>query len=437
MEILGQTPVHSILFFTLYGISGVVPLLAALYLLLRPVNAIAPGTTPPVRLRRWTAAFFAVSTLAHVWWLAFFTYCRDLNSFCYLLLAMADCVLLFVTFAGMLLAMLQDRRRPVWPAVAAIIPFLLIVGAYMAFPNSQLELLAAAYLLFLGLGFSGYMVVAIRQYSRWLNDNYADLENKRVWLSMVISLVSMMLFVLYVLATDMVFIWIIHIIELVLICLLVWRVETLPQLDALAVKTYTPSAPDRQVSAELAESAFVPDTMPIMATQPEQPMADPISIDVDQMEQLLKEHCVATQLYLENDLTLQMLAQVVGTNRSYLSQYFSRQGITYNIYINNLRINHFISRCRELSAAGQDIPIQQLALESGFGSYRTFSRAFLQRTGQSVTEWLNGGGVIFRAIARRIRKNIIRRDIRKEFRRILLCRSGWSYQQKTGGQIVN
>lgn len=40
MDILGQTPIQSILFFTLYGITGVVPLLAALYLLLCPVNAI-------------------------------------------------------------------------------------------------------------------------------------------------------------------------------------------------------------------------------------------------------------------------------------------------------------------------------------------------------------------------------------------------------------
>ena len=51
----------------------------------------------------------------------------------------------------------------------------------------------------------------------------------------------------------------------------------------------------------------------------------------------------------------------------------------------------FSTTYRELSAAGQDIPIQQLALESGFGSYRTFSRAFLLRTGKSVTAWMNGG----------------------------------------------
>ena len=194
-----------------------------------------------------------------------------------------------------------------------------------------------------------------------------------MWLSQVVALLCMLVFVLYVVAENMVLIYCLHIVDLVLVFLLLWRVETLPELDAA-------QAPVLQSSDNT------------------------INIDIDQMEQLLKEHCVATQLYLENNLTLQMLAQAVGTNRSYLSQYFSRQGITYNIYINNQRINHFVSRCRELSAAGQDIPIQQLALESGFGSYRTFSRAFLLRTGQNVTEWLNGG-VIFRAIARRIRKS--------------------------------
>ena len=51
------------LFFILYGVTGVVPLIAAVYLLLRRGNAFAPGVTPPVRLRRWAAAFFAVLPL--------------------------------------------------------------------------------------------------------------------------------------------------------------------------------------------------------------------------------------------------------------------------------------------------------------------------------------------------------------------------------------
>lgn len=391
MEILGQTPVHSILFFTLYGISGVVPLLAALYLLLRPYNTFSAGIKPPVRLRRWTAAFFAFTALSHLWWLLFLIYSNNMDSLGYQLIVLTDTMLLLTTIAGTMLSMLQDRRRPMWPMLVAMLPFVALFGLYFAFPSDLLKLTIMAYLMLLSVAFAVYMVFAIRRYDRWLNDNYADLEHKRVWLSQVVAFLCMLVFVLYEVSEDMVLIFCLHLVDLVLVFLLLWRVETLPQLDALAVKTYTPSAPDRQVSAELAESAFVPDTMPIMATQPEQPMADPINIDVDQMEQLLKEHCEATRLYLEKDLTLQMLAQVVGTNRSYLSQYFSRKGFTYNTYINSLRINHFISRCRELSAAGQDIPIQQLALESGFGSYRTFSRAFLQRTGKSVTAWMNGG----------------------------------------------
>ena len=375
MEILGQTPVQSILFFTLFGVTGVVPLLAALYLLLCPVNAIAPGTTPPVRLRRWAAAFFTFSALTHLWWLLFFIYSNNLDSLGYQLIVLIDSILLLTTIAGTMLSMLQDRRRPLWPVLAAMLPFVAFFGLYYTFPSDKLELIIKSYLMLLSIAFAVYMVLAIRRYDRWLNDNYADLEHKRVWLNQVVAFLCILVFVLYEVAADMDLIICLHLASLVLIFLLLWRVETLPQLDA---------AP--------AESAYVPETMPVMPTQPEQPSVDPISIDVDQMEQLLKEHCEATRLYLEKDLTLQTLAQAVGTNRSYLSQYFSRKGITYNIYINSLRINLFISRCRELAAAGQDIPIQQLALECGFGSYRTFSRAFLQRTGQSVTAWINGGG---------------------------------------------
>ena len=352
----------AMLFFVLYGVTGVVPLLAAIYLLLCPVNAIAPGVTPPERLRRWAAAFFGVATLAHVWWLAFYIFSSDMNSTGSLVLAMADCVLLFVTFAGMLLAMLQDRRRKVWPALAAVIPFVLIAVAFMIFHIDWIQLVAAGYLLLLGLVFTAYMVFAIRQYGRWLNDNYADLENKRVWLCQAVSLFCMLLFVLYVLATDMVFIWLVHIIELVIVVLLLWRVESLPTLEL-------PAQPEAQ-----------------------QPAAVPVAIDLAHIEEQLKDYCVARQLYLQNDVSIDQLAQAIGTNRYYLSQYFSRQGITYNIYINNLRINHFISLYQEVAATGHSFKVQQLAIESGYRSYSTFSRAFTQRTGQTVTAWMQGKG---------------------------------------------
>ena len=372
-----QIPTEMILFFILYGITGVVPLIAALYLLLRRGNAIAPDVTPPVRLRRWAASFFVVSTLAHVWWILFYIYSGELHSCTYLVLGMVDCVLLFTTFAGTLLAMLQDRRRLVWPALVLVIPFVALGGAFMVYHSSLLEVITAAYIILLYLLFTAYMVVAIRQYGRWLNENYADLENKKVWLCQTVSLVCMLLFILYVLATDMVFIWFIHILELVLIGLLLWRVETLPSLETtqpLPCREESDTSQDQEQTDELST-----------------PLAIARGIGSEalaQIEQLLAEHCIETQLYLQHDLTLQQLAQTIGTNRYYLSQYFSRQGITYNTYINNLRINHFINRYQEHAATGQPIVAQQLANESGYRSYSTFSLAFKQRTGQTVTAWM-------------------------------------------------
>ena len=367
MDMFGQTSVQSILFFILYGVTGAVPLFAALYLLLRRGNAIAPDIMPPVRLRRWAAAFFTVAALGHGWWMLFYFYSHDLRfldamppSPGYVAVVVLDCVSLLTTLAGTLLSMLQDRRRSVWPAFVAMVPFLVLGGVLMVYPSQQILIIAIAYVLLLYVVFTVYMVFAVRRYGRWLNDNYADLENKKVWLSQVVTLACLLLIMLYTLVEidAILLMFLLHFVELVLFGLLLWRVETLPQLP----------------------------------TQAPQPSASPITIDLAHIGQLLEERCVATRLYQQHDLTLQQLAQAIGTNRSYLSQYFSRQGITYNTYINNLRINHFISLYQEAAAAGQPIVAQQLASESGYRSYSTFSLAFKQRTGQSITAWVRDRG---------------------------------------------
>ena len=94
-----------------------------------------------------------------------------------------------------------------------------------------------------------------------------------------------------------------------------------------------------------------------------------VTIDLAQIEVLLKEQCESTQFYLQHDFSLVQLAQVINTNHYYLSHYFSRQGITYNTYINNLRINHFIRRYQEVAQTRQTFTVQQLVYESGFSSY--------------------------------------------------------------------
>jgi len=367
---IGNTPADLILFFMLYGGVTMAALIACIYLCLRRGNALAPDITPPVPLRRWAAALFAVASIGHIWWYFFYVYAFDIHSVGFLVVSMLDCVGLLTTVAGTLFAMLQDRKRPVWPIVTATIPYAVLHVLNIVHPDGQFFYIAIAYILLVYLSFTVYMVFAVRRYGRWLRDNYADLEHKEVLVSHVLVSVFLLLIITYGFdGGEMTISYIVQLFALGLIGLLLWRVETLPLLE----NTF--------VEQENCPSAAPETDLP---THEKQPLAIPSNI-----EQLLAEHCVGTQLYLQHDLTILQLAQALGTNRLYLSQYFSRQGITYNTYINDLRINHFINLYREAIATHQPITAQQLARESGYRSYSTFSLAFKQRVGQSLTAWMH------------------------------------------------
>lgn len=364
-----------ILFFIIYGVTGAVQLIAALYLLLRRGNAFAPEVTPPVRLRRWAAAFFGVLALGHVWW--YFVYitsadCHSmgdlLHSAGYVTAVALDFVTLQTTIAGVLLAMLQDRRRPVWPAFVATIPFIALCVALLVSPSYRLLQAAAAYVLLFYALFTLYVGFAVRQYGRWLRDNYADLERKEVWQSHVLTVVFLLLFIFYALIySSVTLFFVLHIIELVLFVLLLWRVETLQTLsESTTAEVEGPVADAQRTSVQQA--------MPV------------------DIASLLKRHCENKQLYLQHDLSLSQLALAIGTNHYYLSQYFSGQGLTYNAYINGLRIRHFIHLYQTAVADGRTITAQQLSSESGYRSYSTFSAAFKQHTGKTVTAWMRDAG---------------------------------------------
>ena len=218
--------------------------------------------------------------------------------------------------------------------------------------------MAIGYILLFYVGFSVYMEYALRQYGRWLRDNFADLENKELWATQVMIAILLILVLAYGFDSgSLAFSCFLQVIEIAFFVLLLWRVETLPLLE--------------EGSATEQEQ------------QPQQPMPLPSNI-----EELLEEKCANAELYLQHDLTLQQLAQAVGINRFYLSQYFSRQGTTYNDYISDLRIKHFTKLYRKTSAEGLPVTAQQLASDSGYRSYTTFSLAFKKRMGQSVSSWM-------------------------------------------------
>ena len=349
------------LYIMLYTVVTAVAMMASCYLLFRRANAIAPDITPPLRLRRWTAAFFAVFVLNHLWYmlpLFFLTSSEDIK-LTNLAGGLLDSVTFFPLAIIVLLTMLQDRRRPLWPAWAIVIPLVGgMVWCVISQSNALLPMLIV-YLLLMSIGLIIYMVRALRQYGCWLRDNYADLEHKEVWQSFVVLAILLLVFGSYALSDKGVaFEYALQLVVILLICYLLWRVETLSDLSI-----------SEQQSQPIADSG-----------QPQTAH--------DSIGPLLQKYCIDTQLYLQHDLTVYQLAQAIGINRLYLSLYFSSQGMSYNAYINDLRIHHFVSLYREAVAAGNSFTAQQLAHDSGYQSYSTFSLAFKQRMGQTVTAWM-------------------------------------------------
>lgn len=346
------------IFMMLYAVVTVLAALGCVYLLFRRGNAFAADVTPPLRLRRWTAAFLAVIALGHVWyWPGTMMADGDAAALWMLIGGLLDCLLTIPVALVVMLCMLQDKRRPLWPVWAAVAPLVILMAWSVVTRSYALLPWLQGYFLLASIGFMIYMVFEVRQYGRWLRDNYADLEHKEVWQSLLVLAVIMFLFVYYVMGYGSItYEYIIQVSGLLLIGHLLWRVETLQDLSI----SQSPS------SETISDATY------------------------EQIGALLKQQCEDTQLYLQHDLTLSHLAHALGTNRTYLGMYFSRQGTTYNSYINDLRINYFIELFRQASAAaeGQSIQAKHLAARSGYRSYRTFSVAFKQRTGQSVTTWI-------------------------------------------------
>ena len=351
----------------LYTVVTTMAMMASCYLLLRRGNAFARDITSPVRLRRWTAAFFASMTLSHVWYMPilFLTTSDDVK-LNYLIGALLDYLILVPLAIVVLFVMLQDRRRPLWPVAVMTAPPVAIMAWCVATRSDTLPPMLYAYLIVLGVCLIIYMLRAVRQYGHWLRDNYADLENKEVWQSFVVLSIILLVFGIYAIgARGPASLYVFEINDIVLICYLLWRVETLSDL----------SLPVNDAADEM------------VTTEHEEDNALSLSMRID-IGPLLKMYCEEPQLYLQHDLSLFQLAKAIGTNRFYLSQYFSSQGMNYNAYINELRVNHFICLYREAVTAQRSVTAQQLAFESGYQSYNTFRNAFKRKTGQSVTAWM-------------------------------------------------
>ena len=350
-------------------------LISCCYLLFRRGNAFAPDIKSSARLRRWTAALFASTTLSHAWYLPGVFLTSDDDIVLHDLVGgLLDYLTVIPLSIVIMFCMLQDRRRPLWPAWAMVAPLVVGVAVCVATRSYVALPMVLAYLLLLGIGLIVYMIREVIRYRRWLRDNYADLEHKEVWQSFVVMAFILLISGIY----EFCFGWpaydyVVQLLGIVVVCYLLWRVETLSDLSV-------PIQSDKPIAVNDADEEM-------NTTEDVEDNALTLSIRKN-IGPLLKKHCEDMQLYLQYDISLSQLATSIGINRSYLSKHFALQGITYNAYINGLRIQHFINLYNETVATHQPVSAQQLAYQSGFRNYNTFNAAFKKIMHMTAREWM-------------------------------------------------
>ena len=165
---------------------------------------------------------------------------------------------------------------------------------------------------------------------------------------------------------------------------------------------------DLDKATALLEAAEADQNVPHAHTQPEnvaetvaepQPIAEqPVEPEPEELK-LQQEAAFAERMYLlfEKEhvylnprLRLSELAMLLGTNRTYLSQYFNQNcESTFYDFVNDYRIHH-----AKLLLHSTDDTLETIAMNSGFNSLSTFRRAFVQREGMSPIEFRASNGKI-------------------------------------------
>lgn len=91
------------------------------------------------------------------------------------------------------------------------------------------------------------------------------------------------------------------------------------------------------------------------------------------------------RFYLDCGINIDWVANALGTNRHYVSDYFNKvQHTTFSEYINNLRLEystHLLRRGR--------VQLSDIAFSAGFNSDHTFRRLFKQKYGCTPTQYVD------------------------------------------------
>lgn len=285
--------------------------------------------------------------------------------------AIATCVdIIAVPIYGFILV---ELCRPGWIKtrwmVMTEVPFVVMSLLYVLTQNHLFYMLLWVLSLAYGLWCIVWMIHDLPRYHRWLKNEYSYQENINLhWLRGVTLLFFIILCIWVVdciypsTLIDTIYI-LSSLVGWMVVCYFINRQELVIKevIDSLPAETAEPLAP-ATADGETEESDN-----------------ERIQLLSEQLEKLF----TVDKVYLEPRLRLVDLAQKLGTNRTYLSNFFNKERqTTFYEFVNGYRISH-----SENLLTTTDYTLDVVAELSGFNFLSTFRRAFSVKNNCSPQEY--------------------------------------------------
>ena len=140
-------------------------------------------------------------------------------------------------------------------------------------------------------------------------------------------------------------------------------------------------------NAQAGQKDIIQKELEVAAKQNGEKRQDSVVTETDRelfakVENLMREQ----KVYRMKSLTRDSLADILGTNRTYLSRAInSMSGKSFSDYLNSWRI---VEATLIMSDKSVDIPLKQLADDLGYSSISVFYRSFQKETGVTAGRYM-------------------------------------------------
>lgn len=289
-----------------------------------------------------------------------------------ILLTMLDPIVM-PPFSIAVLLLVTTIKKPMMTSLILQIPIVVGVFFYFILQNENIVHIMYAYLILYLAIWLPLLHVYVFRYQRTLPETYSNFNHRDVKWVLGITYGLFFQFVLWSVLEYyfqnaynecMYYVFSIMMWSLFIVCIDRHNFDTVAMDDV--IRTNLVSIVNSNAEPESAEHSKKQDSFVVLDNK-------------------IYNFCVVQKNYLNPELNVADVAQAIGTNRTYISQWFRQHGENFSSYINNLRLQHAVALLEH-----SDESITSIWMNSGFGTAHSFRIVFKAKYGCSPSEYRRG-----------------------------------------------